>query len=321
MSINKFLTKENVELLWDVLIDEPIIKKMCNSPEKNNELINIFESNLKGFFLSEKNNYNSLIELNKKYILLIINYLTNLQKNTSTTSMPKMTRETLARDTQQFKKIKIHEDIIQQPITYEDIHNERITQFEKNLNKKQEEFSNAMKIPLPPLPDFSDKVDEPLNEIELEIKKIQEQRNYDIEIINKNNIIADTKWLESQETSIKTERLNFEIPSNKHISWSDNNKFYEPDQYKLNNQTSDTSGYIEQIHQEQDIYSEANIFSKLKKINEVEPLQSQSQTQPIVHIDSQIELQSQIDELKNEMSALNNKINLILEKLDNKYNE
>ena len=319
MTINNFLTKENVELLWGVLIDEPVIKKMCNSPDKNNELITIFESNLKGFFLSEKNNHFSLIELNKKYIMIIINYLINL---------PKIVKETLPRDdTPQFKKIKIHEDIVQQPITYEDIHNERMTLFEKKLHQKQEEFSNAMQIPKPSVPNFSDKLDQPLNEIELEIKKIQEQRNYDIEIINKNNTVSDTKWLKSQETSIKNERLNLNITSDKHISWSENNKFYEPQQYlnNLNNQSIDDTVYIEQINTKQNNFSEANIFSKLKKINEVEPLQSQSQPQSIVHIDSQIdsqiELQTQLDELKNEMVSLNNKINLIFEKLDNKYNE
>ena len=173
-----------------------------------------------------------------------------------------------------------------------------------------------MKIPLPPVPDFSDKLDQPLNEIELEIKKIQEQRNYDIEIINKKNNISDTKWLKSQETSIKNERLNFDIPSNntndKHISWSDNNKFYEPLQYeinKFNNQTIDDPVNIEQIHQEQDIYSEATIFSKLKKINEEKTSQRET------------DIQSQINELKNDMVTLNNKINLLLEKLDNKNNE
>ena len=301
MSIEMFLEKTNVYLLWDVLIDEPMIKQICNSQIKTNELQTIFETNIKAFFVREKNNYNSLVELNKKYILLLINYIIKLQDN----SIDEVNRQNSqnvqnVQNSQGFKKIKIHEDdTIQQQITYEDIHNERISKFEKELTKKQEEFTTSMSVSVPPTPNFNDKLDEPINEIELEIKRIQEQRNYDIELINRsynaNDISNNKNWLTSQETSIKNEKLTLDFQSNmtantktntnvsKHITWSNENQFYEPLPLQEHGNNQETT--------------HDNIFNKLKKI---EP----------------VNYQTQIDELKNELSSLHNKINIILEKMN-----
>jgi hypothetical protein len=160
--------------------------------------------------------------------------------------------------------------------------------FEKELNKKQEEFSNAMTIPVPPVPNFSDKLDEPMSEIELEIKKIQEQRKYDIEIINNTNknmqVSSDANWLKSQETSIKNEKLskiNNNIINNKHISWEDE----------------------QQIHEEEIDEEEINIFGKLKKIT------NSNDDNSVVP-----NYQLQIDDLKKEISALNEKLDIFLQK-------
>jgi hypothetical protein len=68
-----------------------------------------------------------------------------------------------------------------------------------------------MSLPVPEKPDFGDKLDEPITELELEIKKVMAQRNYDIEQINRNNkeivINNNTNWLKSQETSVKNEKI------------------------------------------------------------------------------------------------------------------
>ena len=67
-----------------------------------------------------------------------------------------------------------------------------------------------MSMNVPSVPDFSDKTeDKPITSIEEEIKKITEQRNYDIELINKSyNKPQDSTWLNPLETSIKNEKLN-----------------------------------------------------------------------------------------------------------------
>jgi hypothetical protein len=278
MSINNFLEKENLELLWEVLIDEPLIKQLCDSEVKIKTILHIFQSNLRDFFMTEQNNCNTLIEMNKKYILLIINFVIkiNNQNNIQGSST-----------TNQYKKIKIHKDEpIKQPITFEDIQNDRITLFEKELNKKQEEFTNAMSLPVPPVPNFSDNLDQPMTEIELEIKRIQEQRNYDIEMINnsnKNNITDDNNWLKPKETSIKNEKL---ISTNKHISWEDEKPDFNVQELPA--------------HQE-----EMSIFGKLKKITSNE--NNNNINNP--------NYQMQIDELKKEMLTMNEKLDLILQKL------
>jgi hypothetical protein len=278
MSINYFLEQDNLQMLWEVLMDEPLIKKICNTEVKLNELVRIFEANVTEFFMVEKNNCNNLIELNKKYILLIINYvmkITNTANNSNTNNMQN-----------QFRKIKIHpEEAIKQPITFEDIQNDRMSLFEKELTKKQDEFTNAMSLPVPPVPKFSDTLDEPISEIELEIKKIQEQRNYDIEIINNTNtnkngnLSLDENWLKPQETSIKNEKL---VKLNtKHITWEDEAEENEA----------------------------VNIFGKLKKIT-ADTINANNANSFENNI-----FQDQIDEIKKDISVLNEKLDLILQKL------
>ena len=80
MSINDFLTKGNVDLLWEVIIDDELFK---NKPkELINQIGNMFAQNLRGFNESEKNNSNNLINMNKKFIELMLNrsYTTSKRK-------------------------------------------------------------------------------------------------------------------------------------------------------------------------------------------------------------------------------------------------
>jgi hypothetical protein len=294
MSINNFFEKENLQMLWEVLVDEPLIKQLCNTEVKLNELVRIFESNVSEFFMVEKNNCNNLIELNKKYILLIINYvmkITNTTNNSNTNNIQNQNAPN------QYRKIKIHpEEPLKQPITFEDIQNDRMSLFEKEFNKKQDEFTNAMTLQVPPVPKFSDTLDEPISEIELEIKRIKEQRNYDIEIINNtnknSNTAVDENWLKPQETSIKNEKLvklnsitNLNTINTKHISWED-----EVEQNKI------------------------NIFGKLKKIT-TNTINFENNDDNYHNSNTSNDFQNQIDEIKKDISVLNEKLDLILQKL------
>jgi len=289
MSINNFLERENIQMLWEVLVDEPLIKQFCNTEIKLNELLRIFENNINEFFIMEKNKSNNLIDLNKKYILMIINYVIKITNTDATNVQNKIAQN-------QYKKIKIHtEENVKQSITFEDIQNDRITLFEKELTKKQEEFTNSMTLHVPPVPKFNDNLDEPISEIELEIKRIQEQRNYDIEIINNtnknSNLSLDENWLKPQETSIKNEKLmkinsiNNLTNNTKHISWEDE---IENNQYTLQNEAN-------------------NIFGKLKKISTNNTSNENTNTNQY--------FQLQIDEIKKEIFGLNEKLDLILQKL------
>ena len=73
MSIQTFLKKENVDTLWDVIVDEDIFKFL--SRDVQGKVFQIFVENIKGFYEIERKTSTNLIDVNKKYILLILNYI------------------------------------------------------------------------------------------------------------------------------------------------------------------------------------------------------------------------------------------------------
>ena len=182
-----FLTNENMKLLWDVLMENELFQnKSKDFLIKINYLVN---QNIHAFFEQEKIHSQNLMDLNKKFITLLLNHIQKMIL------------------TEEVKPIVVKPNLV----TSEDIQNHRQTEFERDLSSKQQEFTNAMTLPVPPTPTFQDKRDEPLTELELEIKKTIAQRNYDIEQIQNNihQIKADSSWLTGQETSIKKEKLNY----------------------------------------------------------------------------------------------------------------
>jgi|LakMenEpi03Aug12_release.lakeMendotaPanAssembly.Ray.scaffolds.fasta_scaffold86964_1 hypothetical protein len=303
MSTNDFLTKQNVDLLWEVIIDDDLFK---NKPkELINQIGSIFTSQLRGFNEAEKNNSSNLMNMNKRFIGLMLNHSRSIiisNKN------PVKTREL---------------------ITSTDLQTERMSQFEKDLSQRQNEFTSAMTLPVPPVPKFSDgNLDEPMSEMELAIKKALEQRNYDIEQVSKNlnKSNADT-WLKPQETSLKSEKIvplkNQKTDSNpyyqtshvqntlkyikidnedientvikkdiidlskqKHISWEDEN---------INLQIAENE---QNKKDEEDNIIETNIFKKLKKINP--------------EIDDQLSINNRMNILEDKINGLNNKIDLMI---------
>lgn len=158
-NINLFLTTENIEMIWDVISEEEIFKFL--SKDIQSQISNMFISNIKGFFKVEKTKTNNLVDINKKYILLILNYI----KNTFSQNLP--------------NKIKIfnEEPVSKELITYEEIQNEKKTQFEKELNKLQEEFTNSMSQQVPEKPEFLDTYsDSPISEMDKIIKEMRRKK-------------------------------------------------------------------------------------------------------------------------------------------------
>ena len=123
MSIN-FLKEQNIKMLWDVVSDEDIFRFL--TPDNQSKIYQLFLNNIEGFSENEGTKTISLVNLNKKYILLILNHI----KKTYSPS-----------------KIKIHNEQ-QQPlkelITFEEIQNDRKSQFEQDFNRIQEEFEDSI---------------------------------------------------------------------------------------------------------------------------------------------------------------------------------
>ena len=340
MSINDFLTKGNVDLLWEVIIDDELFK---NKPkELINQIGNMFAQNLRGFNESEKNNSNNLINMNKKFIELILNRsysIINVNKN----PIPPQKQKEL--------------------ITSTDLLSDRMSQFEKELSQKQSEFTTAMSLPVPPVPKFSDNnLDGPMGEMDLAIKKALEQRNYDIEQLNKtlSKTNQDSSWLKSQETSVKSEKLVplnnitqnlnksnvskinssnsntntntntntlkyikidqetienniikkdiIDLNQKKHITWKDDNiRLQIVDETKEQNDTNKDKVFEDNVFED-------SIFKKLKKItpqtNDVESNNVESKDINIIN--------NRMNILEDKLEGLNNKVDLIIKLLQNK---
>jgi hypothetical protein len=312
-----------VDLLWEVIIDDDLFK---NKPkELINQIGSMFTQNLRGFNESEKNNSNNLINMNKKFIELILNRsysIINFNKNT----IPPQKQKEL--------------------ITSTDLLSDRMSQFEKELSQKQSEFTTAMSLPVPPVPKFSDNnLDGPMGEMDLAIKKALEQRNYDIEQLNKtlSKSNQDSSWLKSQETSVKSEKLMplnnvaqktnssnlntneikyikidqetignsiikkdiIDLNQKKHITWKDDNiSLQMVDENKQQNDINKDKLF-------EDTIVEDNIFKKLKKIT-LQTTEDESNKVESLSINI---INNRMNILEDKLEGLNNKVDLIIKLL------
>ena len=298
MNINNFLHKENLNTLWDVISDEDIFKFL--SRDIQSKVAELFSNNFKGFFEIEKTKTSSLVDINKKYIMLILNHI----KKTYTQQMP--------------NKIKILDETPEKEIiTAEELHNERKSKFDKDLFKRQEEFENIMVVKTPPVPNFLDKYeDKPIGEMDKIIKDMTAKRNYDVEQITKNSVVDDN-WLKPQETSVKSEKitkgpqqikesqqinesrfkyLNMDIqqqqqsPTKKNVTWGNN---------------TDTS----------DSELEENLFKKLKKVKQPEIEFDNNISLSFEEINNNESNDDKIRELQSEVKKFNSKLDMIIELL------
>lgn len=189
MSNNKFLSDTNVQMLWEVLIDEDSITKDRRTQEA-------FTRTLPEFYEREKANpQKSLIDLNKQFISIMMKLLRQ-----AVPDVPKNQFSQFPQQTQQ-----PHKKIL---ITQEEIQLDRVSHFEQELGKKQNEFSKSMAVPVPEAPVFKDNIkDEPLSEINMIIQRTIAERNLDMEKIHKSTNKVDAEnWLKSAPTSIKEEK-------------------------------------------------------------------------------------------------------------------
>jgi len=310
MSTNDFLNKQNIGLLWEVLIDDDLFK---NKPkELINQIANTFNQNLRGFYETEKNNSNNLMSMNKKFIASMLSYSYGIITNLNKIQNQNQGQQQLQ------NKNKVSRDLI----TSSELQTERISQFEKELSQKQNEFTNAMTLPVPPTPKFSDNnLDVPISEMELEIKKVLDQRNYDIEQVSKNlNKSTADSWLKPQETSLKSEKpttINKPIINSnsnnqnklKYIKIDNENienNVIKKDIIDLNQKKNITWGENENINFQiiEEESDDDNIFKKLKKIT--------PQSDDLSNNNNNNNINSRLNILEDKLEALNAKMDLII---------
>ena len=296
MNINNFLHKENLNTLWDVISDEDIFKFL--SRDIQSKVAELFSNNFKGFFEIEKTKTSSLVDINKKYIMLILNHI----KKTYTQQMP--------------NKIKILDETpSKEIITAEELHNERKSQFDKDLFKRQEEFENIMVVKSPPLPNFLDKYeDKPIGEMDKIIKDMTAKRNYDVEQITKNSVVDDN-WLKPQETSIKSEKMTKEPQQIKESQQINESRFKYLNMD--NQQQSPTKKIVTWGNNTEtsDSEIEENLFKKLKRIKQPEIEFENNISLSFEEINNNVNNDDKIRELQSEVKTLNSKLDMIIELL------
>lgn len=244
-NIHFFLNKENIDTLWDVICDIQIFKKLPKNYKEN--VFDVFHNNLNGFYEVESKKTVNLIDLNKKCVLLILNYI-------QTKYSFKLSQ-----------KIKIHDDYDDKSITYAEIQNDKRTQFEKDLHLKKQDFENLIKLKVPPIPNFSDKYEE--NPIVESIQEIILKRNYDISQINNTfQENSSKKWLNSLDTSIKSEKIN---DDKKNVSWGNNEEIEFEDNDNDNNIFLKLKQIPYKNNEDRFIFIENEIKKMNLKINEL----------------------------------------------------
>lgn len=309
MSINDFVKKDNISMLWEVISDVDNFKFLKRDIQGN--IYQLFLNNIQGFFENEKINTNSLVEINKKYIMLILNYI-----NSNFNIQP--------------SKITIHQEPVKESITYEEIQNDRRNKFDRDLFRRQEDFDNFMTVKVPPVPEFSDKkTDSPIKGMDRILKEMQASRNYDIEQINRNQNSTTQldNWLKSQETSLKSEKFVSETNATQHYT---NSRFSflnitDNDTNEVTKDKKNVSFSNVQEIQTFDIDDEedANIFLKLKTVSNKKSenikleIQEPLQTQKPPQIQNNFMDEDRIVNLEREVKNINIKMDKILELLTN----
>ena len=187
-----FLHQDNISTLWEVISDEEIFKFLPK--DSQSKISQVFLNNIRGFFETEKAKTTNLVDMNKKYIMLILSHI----KQHFVPQMP--------------NKIKISDEPTpKELITYEEIQTDRQSQFEKDLSRRQDEFTRTMTLTAPNAPDFTDKLeDKPIEGMDRLIKEMTAKRNYEVEQINRNytsDVNQTSNWLKPQETSVKTDKF------------------------------------------------------------------------------------------------------------------
>jgi hypothetical protein len=180
-----FITTENIEMLWEIILDD--VKDRIKSQEQVSNARGFFINQAKTFFEREKIVKQNLMQMNKNFIEQIMMSFKQPQQQKINISNKEPTN-----------------------FTIEDLHSERLTAFEKSLQEKKNNFMNAMSVPVPETPNFSDvDLDKPIGSAMDElIARTLAQRNFEIENIHKSVNKNDVeKWLKPAETSVKSEKI------------------------------------------------------------------------------------------------------------------
>jgi len=278
MSTLEYLIGEtNKQLLWEVLMDE--LKLSSISQETLTNIRLVFDKNLL-IFKNKSNPNDQLIHLNKQFLKIMIIAVNKL--------FPNLKQE------RRIKKINISDEPIDL-YTAEDIQQSRQNQIINLYNQKKEDFEQYTQINKPKELDFSENIHESkITSMDTLLADALAQRNADLQTIDNTyfnsqqsiNNNSNITWLQSEETSNKIKKnditninkndnndssnkrlkyLNLDDPNNISLTVIENN-YNNKKKVSWDNNTNSNNNNINNN-------SIINIFSKLKKIDNIEEKQ------------------------------------------------
>ena len=251
---NVFLSNKNMNMIWEIISDDPLFQNKTNN--EMNEINNVFFGIAQQFYDREKMYNQDLINTNKKFISVIMNILkANFSKKDNK-------QEAL-------EKPKIKKEFI----TQQDIQANRMNEFERELNRKQSDFTNSMTLPVPEKPTFIDNTieDIPLTDLDNVIKQAIAQRNYEIQEIastypkkpvpleNKVQVMEDSensengiKYIKIDKNDLKSDNIKIDIielnneNKKKNITWANEAELNETITENKNNIHMETETIVEE---------------------------------------------------------------------------
>lgn len=340
MNINSneyFLSTNNLEMLWELLTEESNYKIKPQNIRQN--IYDVFYNNLATFNDTEKMKGENLINMNKKYVMSMINYINNLESkelenNTLINSFNKSnsnidnagvsggyTGGGIIKNSQKYT-----------PITAEDIKSHRQIIFENELVKHQRDFDKVIKKNIPKELNFKIDLDEgPIKEMDKKIKEITEQRNYDLQHINNSYGNNTNNSIQSNNTNVsnnnaRNNTINKNNNSNTKIT--DDNVYIQIDNKDITMTNEDIN--IIKLDQtiENTIRTTTNmngnntnnndiigLFNKLKKVDKQHTTNSNREkiatNKHDIHKEELNSINGKIDTMRNDITSINDKIELL----------
>jgi len=282
-----FTTNENIDLLWEIILEEEFIRKVV-SREKIVEFRNYFIVQIKEFHnVTAKMNL-PLVQLNKQFIT---NFMMVLQPQPPV--VPQNTPN-------------------KQLYTSQEIQDERKSQFENDLTRKQNEFTRAMSVPVPEIPKFSEDLDKPIGSAMDElIAKTLAERNYEIQQIQQQMPPPQTPNSSQQrQQKIKYIKIGEEVKGPVMTPIDVNDVFSggpEKNTGVVKNVSWGENEYQEYSHTQQQSSDETgfnHLFSKLKKVETKTHEQQDIQ-----------DLKISVNEIQKQMTNIHEKIEILLNRI------
>lgn len=262
-----FLNQENVQMLWELLLDS-----LPNNQINISQVQTVFLNNVKQFGESEKHNItpSNLVSANKHFLKNMVSLINRQSSN----------------------------NIDNNNLTYlaKDIQAQRQNQFDLQMAQRKQEFDSLLTVKKPPVPNFADDIDlanEKLSadSIKQMINQTVSQRNYELanESTNTNNNKVNIFDKISSKPAFKQIKID-----NQDLS---NNIINEAVIDLNNNEKKKQVSWSNDLHNENNI--SFNILDKLKKVNN----DNDNDTNNISK-EEFVSLNSKIDELTNKLNLI-----------------